>query len=123
VPTALLHSYQLLLQHRMDDERPKKIKKRQRDFDEEDDQQPEEWDGEDRSDTTAEKGTKKGYKVTVDDDDDDDDDERSGDPIEAEDEDEDEEMAYKRRALMKAQKKFSIALVEKRKRVTGKSMK
>ena len=96
----------------MDDERPKKIKKRQRDADEEDDQQPEEWDGEDLSDTTAEKGIKKGYKVTVDDDDDDDD-ERSGDPLEADDED--EEMAHKRRALMKAQKKFSIALVEEAK--------
>ena len=94
----------------MDDERPKKIKKRQRDADEEDDLQPEQWDGEDRSDTTAEKCIKKGYKVTVDDDDDD---ERSGDPLEADDED--EEMAHKRRALMKAQKKFSIALVEEAK--------
>jgi hypothetical protein len=92
----------------MDDERPKKIKKRQRNADEEDDQQPEEWDGEDRSDTTAERGIKKGYKVTVDDDDDD---ERSSNPLE----DEDEEMAHKRRALMKAQKKFSIALVEEAK--------
>jgi hypothetical protein len=110
VPTTLLHSYQLLLQHRMDDERPKKIKKRQRDADEEDDQQPEEWDFEDWPDITAEMGIRKGYKVTVDDDDDD---EKSGDPLEADDED--EEMAYKRRALMKAQKKFSIALVEEAK--------
>lgn len=108
VPTALLHSHQLLLQYRMDDGRPKKIKKRQRDADEKDDQQPEEWDSEDRSDTTAEKGIKKGYKVTVDDDD-----ERSSDPLETEDED--EEMAQKRRALMKAQKTFSIALVEEAK--------
>jgi hypothetical protein len=111
VPFALPHSHQLLLQYRMDDERPKKIKKRQRDADEEDDQEPEEWDGEERSETTTEKGINKGYKVTVDDDDD----ERSYDPLNPEAEGEDEEMAHKRRALMKAQKKFSIALVEEAK--------
>ena len=97
----------------MGDERPKKIKKRRRDVDEKDDDQPEELDSKDRSNASTERAINEDCKITGDDDDDDDDDERSSDPLKVECED--EEMAHKRRTLMKAQKKFSIALVEEAK--------
>ena len=94
----------------MDDGRHKKIKKRRREADEQDDDQPEEQDVENRSDANGGEAINEDCKMAADDNEDDD---RSGDPLVVEGED--EEMAYKRRTLMKAQKKFSIALIEEAK--------